>query len=485
LNFQKWEWLKVKEEEEDKSREMRGGRKKKRRYNAAVEQFRLDRNEVLRISETPFAKLVRKEVGIKKLLGKFHDDAELMRRKAEQNASGFNPFLAAETRHKDSATFTPEQKEWATVDKILNPGAWIGYVKPLGEHADKHKASAKLHDLSKKEMEELGVEETNDNAVSEKKNLLGMLGGRMNIASIALQANKDKKSSRDVKPLGKWFCEFGRDKIMDIWSKTNETELKTNDEERCYKLLKAYNGNFDEYVECQKRIEEREERLKLTHGRDWIPIRLDSNGATLETDIDARCRTVLSELDKTTVYQNQFMDSSVLHVAPQRFPTAVLRLELERELDRLLREQIYERERASKFLVDDSSDSDAPGYVKEGGEHEDNSDDDDDTRQRKAESRRKERRQNQRASRAQDDVKAAQKRILMDTKSAEEMMKMRELQELGFGGCLACKKNPCDWVSMVDVDKVMKRREQIADELNYIRKVRRRCEAKRSEAQQN
>ena len=111
LNFQKWEWLKVKEEEEDKSREMRGGRKKKRRYNAAVEQFRLDRNEVLRISETPFAKLVRKEVGIKKLLGKFHDDAELMRRKAEQNASGFNPFLAAETRHKDSATFTPEQKE--------------------------------------------------------------------------------------------------------------------------------------------------------------------------------------------------------------------------------------------------------------------------------------------------------------------------------------------------------------------------------------
>ena len=115
----------------------------------------------------------------------------------------------------------------------------------------------------------------------------------------------------------------------------------------------------------------------------------------------------------------------------------------------------------------------------------DDSDDDDDTRQRKAESRRKERRQNQRASRAQDDVKAAQKRILMDTKSAEEMMKMRELQELGFGGCLACKKNPCDWVSMVDVDKVMKRREQIADELNYIRKVRRRCEAKRSEAQQN
>ena len=48
-------------------------------------------------------------------------------------------------------------------------------------------------------------------------------------------------------------------------------------------------------------------------------------------------------MDKTIAFRNPFMDSAVLHVAPQRFPTTVLRLELERELDRLLREQIYER----------------------------------------------------------------------------------------------------------------------------------------------
>ena len=159
------------------------------------------------------------------------------------------------------------------------------------------------------------------------------------------------------------------------------------------------------------------------------------------------------------------MDSAVLHVAPQRFPTIVLRLELERELDRLLREQIYERERASKFLVEDSSDSDAPG-------HEDDSDeeDDEDTRARNAEMRRKERRLQQRANRAKEDVKQAKKRIMMDGKTAAEQAQLKELEELGFGGCLACKKNPCNWVSNLSVPDVLKRKEQIADELNYIRK---------------
>ena len=37
---------------------------------------------------------------------------------------------------------------------------------------------------------------------------------------------------------------------------------------------------------------------------------------------------------------------------PQRYPTIVLRLELERELDSLLREQVYERERATRFLLE-------------------------------------------------------------------------------------------------------------------------------------
>jgi hypothetical protein len=175
-----------------------------------------------------------------------------------------------------------------------------------------------------------------------------------------------------------------------------------------------------------KASEERAKRLEETHGLDWTAIRMDAPGESLETDIDARCRTVLNELDKTLSFRNPFMDSAVLHIAPQRFPTTVLRLELERELDRLLSEQIYERERASKFLVEDSSDSDMNP-----NDSDEDEDSDEDQKVINAETRRKERRAQQRADRAKEDVKQAKKRILLDNKSATELAQAKELEALG------------------------------------------------------
>ena len=74
---------------------------------------------------------------------------------------------------------------------------------------------------------------------------------------------------------------------------------------------------------------------------------------SVETDLDARCRQLQAEMDKAVHNSNPEMNSSVLHGGvPQRYPTTVLRLELERELDALLREQVYERERATRFLLE-------------------------------------------------------------------------------------------------------------------------------------
>ncbi|GMH66094.1 hypothetical protein TL16_g04355 [Triparma laevis f. inornata] len=463
-NPEKWEWLKIREEEEDRAREARGAKPKKRKYNAAIEQFRIEKSEVDRISETSFSKLQRKEVIVKKLLMKFHDDADMMKRKAEMLSSGFDPHLAAEVRCKVAKTWTPVEKEWVTVDKLLNPSAWIGREEGDGMHFDSKKADSQLMELTGEEQEELGKEEQ-DKLNKVNKLFKGKAGSASGLAGIALAANKSKRSKANDVPLGKYKCGFGREEILKIWSAKNGEDLKSNDEERVWNLLKKYNGNYTEYVEGMNAMLERQRRLEETHGMDWTAIRTEVQGESLETDIDARCRTVLKELDKTIAFRNPFMDSAVLHVAPQRFPTTVLRLELERELDRLLREQIYERERASKFLVEDSSDSDAPGNDDESDE-----DEDEDTRARNAEMRRKERRLAMRANRAQEDVKEAKKRIMMDGASAAEQAQMKELEELGFGGCLACKKNPCEWISNLDVPVVMKRKEQIADELNYIRK---------------
>jgi hypothetical protein len=47
-----------------------------------------------------------------------------------------------------------------------------------------------------------------------------------------------------------------------------------------------------------------------------------------------------AKVDRVAHNSNSQADSKLLHAAKQRFPTGVLRLELERELDGLLREQV-------------------------------------------------------------------------------------------------------------------------------------------------
>jgi hypothetical protein len=74
--------------------------------------------------------------------------------------------------------------------------------------------------------------------------------------------------------------------------------------------------------------------------------------------VDLRCRLVQAELDKAANNSNALMTSAVLHGHEQKFPTAVLRVELERELDELLRGQIKVRERESMLLVEQDGDDD-------------------------------------------------------------------------------------------------------------------------------
>jgi hypothetical protein len=71
--------------------------------------------------------------------------------------------------------------------------------------------------------------------------------------------------------------------------------------------------------------------------------RMKENGE-LTMDIDTRVRQVLREVDRAIWCTKRMMDSSVYHRALQRFPTRVLRLELQRYLDELLLNQIKERE---------------------------------------------------------------------------------------------------------------------------------------------
>jgi hypothetical protein len=81
--------------------------------------------DVQRILDQPFAMLTRKEMNARKLLSKYHDDADFIKRERHEALFGFDPFLAERTRSKQNKLMTRQEKEWATVDKVLHPEVYF------------------------------------------------------------------------------------------------------------------------------------------------------------------------------------------------------------------------------------------------------------------------------------------------------------------------------------------------------------------------
>ncbi|KAI9993244.1 hypothetical protein PInf_015319 [Phytophthora infestans] len=193
-------------------------------------------------------------------------------------------------------------------------------------------------------------------------------------------------------------------------------------------------------------------------------------------DVDARCRLVFQELQRAIANtRNEFMDSNVLHSTLQRFPTKVLRLELEKDLDRLLISQIKEKEdfELANFL------SKKETTATNGDAVSDSDSDEEAVIAREMEARRK----------ATEDAKQGPKvrgkalkhkslqRQRREIKNAlqgrsleEQRMVLRE-QELGPGGCTACWTNPCQWKPFLEESYVtiQERIDVIHEELERVK----------------
>jgi hypothetical protein len=84
--------------------------------------------EIEYIMDTPFSMLSRKEVIIRKLLTKYHDDKEALQKSIAAVAYSFDPHLAERTRAKNPASYTIEEQNWASVDRVLHPEARKFYL---------------------------------------------------------------------------------------------------------------------------------------------------------------------------------------------------------------------------------------------------------------------------------------------------------------------------------------------------------------------
>ncbi len=65
--------------------------------------------------------LTRKEMIVRKLLTKYHDDPEIIKRNRNIALFNFDPRRAERTRGKQIAAMSKEEKEWSSIDKVLHP----------------------------------------------------------------------------------------------------------------------------------------------------------------------------------------------------------------------------------------------------------------------------------------------------------------------------------------------------------------------------
>eukprot|EP01040_Poterioochromonas_malhamensis_P013046 gene13046-14311_t len=385
LHPDSYDWLKEAEEKERQERIILGKAPKEKKRNPALEPFRLNKSEIEYLLATPFSMLTRREVTIRKLLTKYHDDIETMKKAISAVGLSFDPHLAEKIRAKHPRSYTKEEKEWSTIDRILHPEIWDFYVNRAENFLDRHQKEAEIDPDGKKkgkkgkkktkradgtsetekddDDEEEKKKEEQDKlnlatsvALNEGEDFNAIIERMQRTASVqlrqsAIRKEKEEKIRQESMVQKEWSCQLSRDEIIKIW-RTPRIYLKSENERKVHTLLHKYNGSYLSYLNL---IEEGNKR-KAKMLKEGAHIQWEKTGKLLTKDIDFRARQILREIDRAMTTKNEFIHSDVLHANDQKFPTKVLRTHLEEALDQLLIDQIKDRERADMLRIDSSDD---------------------------------------------------------------------------------------------------------------------------------
>ena len=75
----------------------------------------------------------------------------------------------------------------------------------------------------------------------------------------------------------------------------------------------------------------------------------------INLDLDGRARELLQQLDLARACSKKYMDTDVLLAMEQRYVTHVLTTELEKEVDKVLLTQVFERENLDRALEEEAT----------------------------------------------------------------------------------------------------------------------------------
>jgi len=325
-------------------------------------------------------KLTCSEKRVRKLTKKYHD-CENVAPKEETTFDIQAPLI----RSKAPETWSLEELEWVSIDKILNPHTWL-WLK---------NRPSKIHLMPRLKRKD------------------------------QYDGDKIYKAGAEL-PLGKWTCTFNREKIIEVW-KCEGTE--SVDELRCQRLLLKYNGqhNESESFNTNKNMEPH----KITTFKKYKNILTMCNVECADSERYFRCHKILNELQETISSRNKMISSDTLHHIPQSYPREILRLELERELDRLLLNEI-----------NDSCESNEKKNVG-----------------LMLTKRKKERRE----------MAYHGTRNLIDVQIRGKMAFMGSDTKKQNGFCLACVHKPCLWKQKLDPHNHLRRKDELTNELLFIK----------------
>lgn len=407
------------------------------------------RGELERINKVTFDQLTRQERSIWKLMKRYHNDPRKLIDTQKTKGEGFDPNYAPTVRFKHPRSWTKEEREWSSMDRVLNPELWRGLKLRQQQEVDtQEKATdiaAYMHPADEVEGED-GEALGTPAPPPPKARVAGSMFGTLVNATLDRSVDMAASMATDGED---WVCALDRGEIMEVWAAKHAQASWTVDQCKAHVLLERFNGDFSDFYEVQK--QQIAARAKEAAGAGKNRLIRDQDAETVETDLDARCRSLQAEMDTAINNSNEHMESAVLHGGVrQRYPTSVLRLELERELDCLLREQVYERERATRFLLEQDGDSDLES---------DSSDEEG---------------ENHAGLKKPDNVSKgvyqARKAALTEGSKDEATKQLeRDLAALGPRACFACRQRTCEWKSSIEYDKITARRQAISDELVYVR----------------
>jgi hypothetical protein len=371
-----------------------------------------------------------------------------MKQKHAESAYGFDVHLAERVRSKHVNTFSKEEREWASIDRILHAEVWRFY-----NHTEKQNFAARK---DKGETTVLaGVHEELDamgRILGLDANEFAQDGGDVRAAAESTQ----KTLIRDNDKSRPYECGLALEDVRRIWRGPRDS-LRTDEERYVYKLLHKYNGAApsDEAANVQ--------RIQGSN------IQFHSKSSTVSADPDVRCHMLLNEIERATTSELPLIDSELLHSSNQRFPPEVLRLQLESELDRELMEQIMERERSerSNELSDSGSDSEDEAEEEPSGSVSKILTE----KQQQRAARRKKRAQNlKRESFTTEVLRTTNLLTSRKSVSALALEDAKLNRELGaMGVCLACRTKDCQWITFLDTEACTHRMREIEVELERVK----------------